>query len=95
MHGIVVPRDKTVTRCRADLSRRQVPVGHLGVLVHELGHGCVRFRLASRRGLLKQLPQLDLRRPFGLAGLPQPNLPARQRIGPSVDLKPKFPLISL
>jgi hypothetical protein len=51
------------------LSRRQVPVGHLGVLCHELGHGRVRLGLASRRGLLEQLAELDLRRPFGLAGL--------------------------
>ena len=70
------------------LPRRQVPVGHLGVLVHELGHGRVRLWLAARRGLLEQLAELDLRRPFGLTGLPQADLAARQRIGPSVDLHP-------
>src|ERR1700722_343361 len=57
-------------------------------MVHEFGHGRVRLGLASRRGLLDQLAELDLRRPFGLTCLPQPDLTARQRIGPSVDLHP-------
>ena len=57
-------------------------------MVHELGHGRVRLGLASRRGLLEQLAELDQRRPFGLTGFPQPYLAARQRIGPSVDLHP-------
>src|ERR1700722_7930487 len=57
-------------------------------MVHEFGHGRVRLGLASRRGLLEQLAELDLRRPFGLTCLPQPDLAARQRIGPSVDLHP-------
>jgi hypothetical protein len=70
------------------LPRRQVPVGHLGVPVHELGHCRVRLRLASRRGMLEQLAELDLRRPFGLTSFPQPDLATRQRIGPSVDLHP-------
>ena len=74
------------------LPRRQVPVGHLGVLVHELGHGRVRLGLAPRRGLLEQLAELDLRRPFGLTCLPQPDLATRQRIGPSVDLTRNEPL---
>jgi len=52
----------------------------------QAGHGGVRLGLASRRGLLEQLAELDLRRPFGLAGLPQPDLPARQRVGPGIDL---------
>src|SRR5690348_13269114 len=73
------------------LPRRQVPVGDIGVLIHELGHGCVRLRLASCRGLLEQLAELDLRRPFGLTGLPQPDLAARQRISPAVDLHPPRP----
>jgi hypothetical protein len=64
----------------------QVPVSHLDVPVHELGRGGVCLGLASRCGLLEQLAELDLRRPFGLAGLPQPNLAARQRIGPGVHL---------
>ena len=41
--------------------------------------------LASRRSLLEQLAELDLRRPFGLTGLPQADLPTRQRISPGVD----------
>ncbi len=57
-------------------------------MVHELGHGRVRLGLASRRGLLEQLAELDQRRPFGLTGFPQPDLAARQRIGSSVDLHP-------
>ena len=36
--------------------------------------------------LLEQPAELDLRRLFGLAGLPQPGLAARQRVGPAVDL---------
>jgi hypothetical protein len=44
--------------------------------------------LTPRRGLLEQLAELDLRRRFGLTGLPQPDLAARQRVGPSVDLHP-------
>jgi hypothetical protein len=78
------PSDVSLIR----LPRRQVPVGYLGVLVHELGHGRVCLRLASRGRLLEQLAELDQRRPFGLAGLPQADLAARQRIGPSVDLHP-------
>jgi hypothetical protein len=35
------------------LPRRQIPIGHLGVLVHELSHGRVRLRLTPRRGLLE------------------------------------------
>jgi hypothetical protein len=45
-----------------------------------------RVGLASRRSLLEQLAELDLRRPLGLAGLAEPDLPARQRIGPGVHL---------
>jgi hypothetical protein len=56
------------------LPRRQVPVGHCRVLVHELGHGRVGLRLASRRGLLEQLAEPNLRSPFGLTGLSQPDL---------------------
>lgn len=70
------------------LPRRQVPVGHLSVLIHELGHGRVRLGLASSLCLLEQPAELNLCRPFGLAGFPQPDLAARQRIGPSVDLHP-------
>lgn len=44
--------------------------------------------MASRSGLLEQLAEFDQRCPFGLTGLPQPDLAARQRIGPSVDLHP-------
>src|SRR5262249_15812756 len=55
------------------------------VPIHQLRHGGVRLGLASRRGLLEQLSELDLRGPFGLTGLPQANLPARQRISPGVD----------
>jgi hypothetical protein len=58
------------------------------VSVHELGYGRVRLRLTPRRGLLEQLAELDLRLPFGLTCLAQPDLAARQRIGPSVDLHP-------
>jgi hypothetical protein len=46
-------------------------------MVHEFGHGRVRLGLASRRGLLEQLAELDLRRPFGPSCLPQPDLTAR------------------
>ena len=82
--------DLQVPECRLDhppdvslicLPRRQVPVGHLGVVVHELGHGRVCLGLASRCGLLEQLAELDQCRPFGLTRLPQPDLAARQRIG--------------
>jgi hypothetical protein len=72
------------------LPRRQVPVGHLGVLVRQLVHGRVRLRLAPR-GLLEQPAEFGLRRPFGLSGLPQPDLAARQRVGPAVDLHPPGP----
>jgi hypothetical protein len=42
--------------------------------------------LTPRRGLLEQLAELDLRGPFGLAGLAEPDLAARQRIDPGVHL---------
>jgi len=45
--------------CVIRLPRRQVPVGHLGVLVHELGHGRVHLRLASHRGMLEPVAELD------------------------------------
>ena len=57
------------------LPGRQVPVGDLGVPVHQLRHGGVRLGLAASRGLLEQPAELDLRGPFGLAGLPQADLP--------------------
>jgi ATP/maltotriose-dependent transcriptional regulator MalT len=59
---------------------------HMTDLVEQLGHGDIRVGLASRRGLLEQLAELDLRDPFGLACLPQPDLTARQRVGPGVHL---------
>jgi len=71
------------------LPGRQVPVGDLGVPVHQLRHSGVRLGLAPRRGLLEQLAELDVRGPFGLAGLPQADLPARQRISPGVDTYPE------
>ena len=64
--GLDHPPDVELVR----LPGRQVPAGDLRIPVHELGHGGVRLGLASRRGLLKQLAELDLRRPFGLTGLP-------------------------
>ena len=42
--------------------------------------------LASRCGLLEQLAELDLRGPFGLACLAEPDLAARQRVGTGVHL---------
>ena len=38
------------------------------MLVHEFGNGGARLRWADRLGLLEQFAELDLRRPFGLAG---------------------------
>src|SRR6185437_4451040 len=67
------------------LARGQIPVSDLEVPVHQLRHGGVRLGLTPRSGLLEQLAELDLRSPFGLAGLPQPDLTARQRVGPGVD----------
>ena len=67
------------------LPGRQVPVGDLGVPIHQLRHGGVGLGLAASRGLLEQLAELDLRGPFGLTGLPQADLPTRQRISPGVD----------
>jgi hypothetical protein len=64
----------------------QVPSGCQHVLVEQLGHGDGRVGLASRCGLLDQLAELDLRGPFGLACLAEPDLAARQRIGPGVYL---------
>jgi hypothetical protein len=63
-----------------------IPIGDLRVPVHELGQGGVRLGLAPRSGQLEQLADLDLRRPFGLTDPPQPDLAARQRVGPGVDL---------
>jgi hypothetical protein len=83
--GLDHPPDVDLVR----LPGRQVPVSDLGVAVHELGHGGVRLGLASCRGLLKQLAELDLRGPFGFTGLPQPDLATRQRIGPGVDTHPE------
>jgi hypothetical protein len=60
--GLDHPPDVNLVR----LPGRQVPVGDLGVPVHQLRHGGVRLGLASRRGLLEQLAELDLRGPFGL-----------------------------
>ena len=68
--GLDHPPDVELVR----LPGRQVPVGDLRVPVHELGHGGVRLRLASRPGLLEQFAELYLRRPFCLACLPQPDL---------------------
>jgi hypothetical protein len=64
------------------------PSRHRHILVHELGHDRVGPWLAASLRLLEQLAELDLRRPFGLAGFPQPDLAARQWIGPSIDLHP-------
>src|SRR6266704_3603833 len=79
--GLDHPPDVDLVR----LPGRQVPVGDLGVPIHQLRHGGVRLGLAPRRGLLEQLAEFDLRGPFGLTGLPQADLPARQRISPGVD----------
>src|SRR6516162_9310687 len=67
------------------LARGQIPISDLEVPVNQLRHGSVRLGLAARCGLLEQLAELDLRGPFGLAGLPQPDLTARQRVGAGVD----------
>jgi hypothetical protein len=48
--------------------------------------GGVRLGLAARLGLLEQFAELDLRRPFGLADAPQPDLSARQRVSPGLHL---------
>jgi hypothetical protein len=82
--GLDHPPDVDLVR----LPGRQIPVGDLDIPVHELSDGGVGLRLAPRRGLLEQFAEFDLRRPFGLAGLPQPDLAACQRIGPGVDLHP-------
>jgi hypothetical protein len=75
----------------ANISEVAHPGGHVPsscrhVLVEQLRHGDARVGLASRCGLLKQLAELDLRRPSGLTCLPQPDLPAGERVGPGVDL---------
>src|SRR5271165_11259 len=63
-----------------------VPPGCRHVLVEQLGHGDGRVGLASRYGLLQQLAELDLGRPFGLTCPAQPDLSARQRVDPGVYL---------
>jgi len=83
------PATTAVRPWRVDLVRlsgRQVPVGDLRIPVHELGHGGARLELAPRVSLLEQLAELDLRRPLCLACLPQPDLSARQWVGPGIDL---------
>ena len=79
--GLDHPPDVDLVR----LPGRQVPVGDFDIPVHQLRHGGVRLGLAASRGLLEQLAELDLRGPFGLTGLPQADLPTRQRISPGVD----------
>jgi hypothetical protein len=69
--GLDHPPDVDLVR----LPGRQVPVGDLGVPIHQLRHSGVRLGLASRRGLLERLAELDLRGTFGLTGLPQADLP--------------------
>ena len=75
----------------ADVPEVALPGGHVPpgcrhVLVEQLGHGDGRVGLASRYGLRQQLAELDLRGPLGLACLAEPDLPARQRVGPGVHL---------
>ena len=79
--GLDHPLDVVLVR----LPGGQVPIGDLGVPVHQLRHGGVRLRLTISRGLLEQPAELDLRGPFRLAGPPQADLPARQRVSPGVD----------
>jgi hypothetical protein len=62
--GLDHPPDVELVR----LAGRQVPPGDLRIMVHEFGNGRARLRLADRLGLLEQSAELDLRRPFGLAG---------------------------
>jgi hypothetical protein len=69
-----------------------VPPGCRHVPVEQLGHGDVRVGLASRCGLLKQLAELDLRRPFGLTCLAEPDLTARQRSIPAYIFTRQDPL---
>jgi hypothetical protein len=56
------------------------------MLVEKLGHGDVRVGLASGLGHREQLAELDLSRPFGHTCPPQPDLTARQRVDPGVNL---------
>jgi hypothetical protein len=63
----------------------QVPPGRWHVLVQQLRNCGVCLWLPAGRGLLEQLAERDLRGPLGLAGSPQPDLPARQRVGPGLD----------
>ena len=68
------------------LPRRHVPPGRRHVLVEQLGNRDGRVGLPSRCGLREQLAELDLRRPLGLACLPQPDLPTRQWVGRDIHL---------
>lgn len=79
--GLDHPLDVVLVR----LPGGQVPVGDLGVPVHQLRYGGVRLRLAASRGLLEQPAEFDLRGPLRLAGPPQADLPTCQRVGPGVD----------
>jgi len=82
----IASRSVLTTYCQAGR-----PLGVTTLSVHELGLGRVGLWLAASLRPLEQLAQLDLRRPFRLTGLPQPDFAACQRIGSSVDLHPPRP----
>src|SRR5690348_1928518 len=73
------------------LPRRQIPVGDLGVLIHELGHSRVRLRLTPAAACSSSFPSSICAARSVLQVFRQPDLAARQRIGPSVDLHPPRP----
>ncbi len=58
----------------------QIPLGDLRIPVEQLGDGRTGLGLAPGRDLLEQLAELDLRGNLGLAGLPEPDLAACQRV---------------
>ena len=66
--------------------RGHVPPGDRDVLVEQLGDGDVRVGLPSCPREREQLAELDLRLDLGLAGLPEPDLAAGQRVLPGVYL---------
>ena len=69
----------------------QVPLGERGVLVQQLSHGSAGLGLPAGLRLLEELPELDLRANLGLAGLPEPDLTAGQRVLPGLHLDAEGP----
>jgi hypothetical protein len=64
----------------------KIPLGHLHVLIEQLGDGRAGLRLTPGRDLLEQLAELNLRGNLRFAGLPEPDLTTGQRVLPGVHL---------